>query len=492
MALPEKNRKKIYIIFVSLLITAYVLIFSSLSFGRHDSLKSYLNDLGAYDQVVWNTAHGNFFEITTSMFGEEKFFAGHFSPILAFFVPFYLIFSNPKWLLFFQALAVGLSAVPVYLLAREKLKSQVYGLVFLISYFLYPVLHNGLLYDFHEVVFATVFASWAFYFLEKGKDKWFGISAILLALSQEHLALMVFMMGIYLIFVKKRSRFGLAVSLVSLAYFLAVVFAVMPFFSSGENLALLQNNPTYPSRYAWLGSSLGEILQKIITDPFSIVVVFLSPDRMRYLFLLVLPVFSLAFFAWPILITLPLILINILSSNSMTFDINFYHSAILAPFVYFSSIFVFKKWLLGLKKIEIIFSLLILVFSFLSALMFGLTPLSSRYSLSDFTPSAHSKKIGEIKKIIPPDAALSVQHNLGPHFTERQYVYRFPVKADEARYILLDRTDPYQENRRQVFLFPYALQMNISEWKDSIEKLEKSSKYELIYDSDGYFLFKRK
>jgi uncharacterized membrane protein len=487
----KKNRKYFYTVLVFLLIAVFVLIFSLLSFGRHDSLKSYLNDLGAYDQVVWNTAHGHFFEITTSMFGEKKFFAGHFSPILILFVPFYLIFASPKWLLFFQALAVGLSAIPIFYLAREKLKSQALGLVFLISYLLYPVLHNGLLYDFHEVVFATVFASWAFYFLEKGKDRWFIFFAVLLALSQEHLPLLVFMMGIYLFFVKKRRRFGLAVSFFSLFYFLSVIFVLMPFFSSSENLALLQNNSTYPSRYAWLGSSPGEIIRKIITDPLSIAAALVSPERIKYLFLLVMPVFSLAIFAWPILIILPLILINILSSNSMTFNISFYHSAIFAPFVYFSSIVVFKKWLLGIRKIKIAFAALLLAFSFICAVMFGLTPLSNHYSLNDFTPSDHSKKISEIKKILPTDAELSVQHNLGPHFTERQKVYRFPVKADEAKYVLLDRTDPFGDIPRQAFSFVYALQMDLAEWEGDIEMLEKSDSHELIYNSDGYLLFRR-
>jgi uncharacterized membrane protein len=492
MELTKIKRKNFYIVLVFLLIAAFVLVFSLLSFGRHDSLKSYLNDLGAYDQVVWNTAHGHFFEITTSMFSEKNFFAGHFSPILILCVPFYLIFPSPKWLLFFQALAVGLSAVPIFYFAREKLKSQALGLVFLISYLLYPVLHNGLLYDFHEVVFATVFASWAFYFLEKGKDRWFILFAVLLALSQEHLPLLVFMMGIYLFFVKKRRRFGLAVGFFSLLYFLSVVFVLMPFFSSSENLALLQNNSTYPSRYAWLGASLGGIVKKIITDPLSIAGVLISPERIKYLFLLVMPVFSLAIFAWPIAIILPLILINILSSNSMTFNISFYHSAIFAPFVYFSSIFVFRKWLLGIKKIKIMFASLILIFSFFSAVMFGLTPLSNHYSLNDFRPSDHSKKISEIKKIIPPNAALSVQHNLGPHFTERQYVYRFPLKTDEVQYILLDKTDPFGNNPKQAFSFAYALQMNPSEWEGNIENLKKSADFELVYDNDGYSLFRRK
>jgi hypothetical protein len=34
--------------------------------------------------------------------------------------------------------------------------------------------------------------------------------------------------------------------------------------------------------------------------------------------------------------------------------------------------------------------------------------------------------------------------------------------------------------------------MEIPEWKDSMEKLKNSSDFELVYDNDGYLLFRRK
>lgn len=473
-------------------IASFVLFFVFLSFGRHDSLKSYLNDIGAIDQVVWNTLHGRFFQLTTSMYNESTFLSGHFSPILLFFVPFYAIFSSPKWLLFFQALAVGLSAIPVYLFSKEKLKSAGLGLVFLASYLLNPVLHNGLLYDFHEVVFATVFASFAFYFLEKGRDKWFIFFSVLLALGQEHLPLLVFMMGLYLMFFKKRYKFGLAVSAASLAYFFLVIFVFMPHFSSNGAPALLNGNETYPSRYAWLGKSMPEIFKNILIHPLAILVALFSQERIRYIFQLVLPVFSLGLYSAPILIISPLILINLLSSNSMTYNIFFYHAAIFIPFIYFSAAYTLKKWFLDNKSLRKIFSILILAASLASAIIYGISPLSYIFRVNDFVPGEHAKKIEEVKKMIPRDAFLSVQHNLGSHFTERKEVYRFPLKKDEAEYVLVDREDPYKSNPSQIFKFEYAIQEDIVRWKGFIEEMKENSNYETIYDDGGYLLFKRK
>ena len=474
------------------LIIFFVIIFTVLSFGRHDALKSYLNDLGTYDQALRNTIHGNFFGLTSSMVNMDNYFGAHFSPILLIFIPFYLIYASPKWLLFFQVLAVGGSAFPIYLLAKEKLKSAYLGLIFLVSYLFYPALHNGLLYDFHEMVLAVFFTAWALYFLEKQNDKWFVIFASLLALSQEHLPLLVFMTGLYLVFIKKRRKFGAVVSGISLLYFFLVMVVFIPHFSSTGKPALIYSDSLYPSRYAWLGASFSEIIKNIILHPLALLKVIFSYTRLKYIFLLVAPVFSLALFSWEFWLTLPVLAVYLLSSNSMTFNIFFYHSAIIAPFVFFSSVETVRRWFLASAVLRNLFVGLILIFSVGASVIYGISPLSPRYRISDYIPSSHAKGLSEVKKVIPPDASISVQHNLGPHFSERKEIYRFPLGIDKAEYILLDTVDPYADNPRQLFLFEYALQMGIPEWKNSIEELKKSDKYDLVYDKDGYLLFKRK
>lgn len=474
------------------LIVLFILVFTLLSFGRHDSLKSYSNDLGVYDQMTWDTLHGDFFQASAIMIAEKNELAVHFNPILILFAPLYMIWANPKWFLFIQSLAVGLSALSIYWFAKEKSKNIFFAFVFLAAYLLYPVLTNALLYDFHEVVLATVFASFSFYYLEKGRDKLFLLFAVLLALSQEHLPLLVFMMGLYLIFIKKRKKFGAVVSLASLAYFFLVVGVFMPFFSSTGQLAILLNDPVYGSRYAWLGKSMPEIAKNIFSHPGAVLKVLASKPRLDYLFRLIAPVFSLGLFSWPILIILPLLAVNLLSANGMMFNIFFYHSAVLAPFVFFSSIITFRRWFFSDLFLRRAFLVLVAGASLFSAYSWTVTPLSPNYKISDYVPSEHARKISEIKKILPPNASLSVQHNLGPHFSQRREIYRFPLKKDEAEYILLDETDPFQSNPKQLFGFEYALQMSPLEWQKGIEDLKKSDKYDLVYGQDGYLLFKSK
>jgi uncharacterized membrane protein len=474
------------------LIFLFIAVFIWLSFGKHDALKTYGNDLGFFDQIVWNTAHGHFFEYSSGMNNETNLLTTRFSLILLFFVPFYLIFSTPKWLILFQIISVAASAIPVYLIAKEKLKSEKMGLVFLISFLFYPVLHNGLLYDFHEVVFAAAFASWAFYFMEKRSDRGFIICCVLLAISQEFLALPVFMMGLYQSFIHKRWKFGLSVSAASLLYFAFLSGYLMPHLSKIGEHGMLSNKKY--SYYSWLGSSLPEIIRTIVTRP-GYVFDSLRIDgtnRLGYLFNLIIPVFSLGAFSWPIVIILPVLVLYVLSMTPMTYTIYFYHGVILAPFIYFSAIYTFQRWFPDDKFLRKLFAGIILIFSFGSSVIFGLSPLSFFYTVGDFIPSQNAKLVGEVKKLIPENASLSVQHNLEPHFSERRKVYNFPVMKDEADYVLVDVFDPYSDNPRQLSGFAYALQQVPSEWKDAIGGIKQSGLYDTIYDKDGWLLFRKK
>lgn len=475
-------------------ITIFILFFLFLSAGRHFALKSYLNDLGTYDQVVWNTLHGDFFGMTCSMInGVYNYLGGHFSLILLIFVPLYAIWSSPIWFLALQALAVGIGGVPIYLLAKDKLKNHWAALIFLLSYLLNPFLHNALLYDFHEVVFAVGFASWAFYFMEKKNDKAFIVCSILLTFSQEHMALLVFMMGLYAYFIQKRKKFGFWTSAISISYVLLVMVFLIPNFSTIGKQAHLYDDPQYGNRYHWLGSSVPEIIKNILYYPDGVIRVLLSKDRLLYLFYLILPVFSLVLYTWPITIALPVLLISLLSSNPMTYSIYFYHSAIIVPFVYFSAILTFKSWFLTEKFLRRLFLGAVIISSIYSAYLFSLADVFSGQAISRYRPNAHARKILEIKKIIPKDASLSVQHNLGSHFSQRKEIYRFPMGKNEAEYILLDKANPYGKKSVQYFSdFEYSIQMDVAEWQGDIEDLMKSSEYDLIYDEDSYLIFKKK
>lgn len=490
-----KIRKNLPEILKYLFIIGFIILFSYLSFARHDALKSYMNDLGAIDQVIWNTIHGNFFEGSSIMLSQSynyNYLGAHFGIILFFLTPFYWIWSSPKMLLLIQVVAVALGGLPIYWLAKEKLKSGWAGLVLLLAFLLYPAVQNALLYDFHEVVLAVPLIIYAFYFLVKDKRKLFILFAVLACFCQEHIALIVVMIGLYVILVKKQKKFGLIISGASLLWFILLLGVIMPIFSSTGDPELLQSESgIYFSRYAWLGGNFTEISKYIITHPAEIISHFWQLEKMRYLFYLLLPVFGLAVFSPIILIALPIVVINMLSSVEMPFNLNFYHSAILAPMIFWAAILALKKHFSDNKKYLSFFLIMILITSLITNYLFTLTPWSQKYSGDDFAVTDHAAKIGEIKAIIPEEASLSVQHNLGPHFTHRRNIYRFPLALHQAEYVLLDFTNPYRNNPDQFFKFDYAIQLSKDRWVNLTTDVFNNPEYGVRYFEDGYLIFQR-
>ena len=75
-------------------------------------------DTGIYSNVVWNLVNGNWFYsgvLNRDHLGE------HFSPIIALFAPFFILYPSPVWLLGAQGLAVGTTYVLLYFVALRKM-----------------------------------------------------------------------------------------------------------------------------------------------------------------------------------------------------------------------------------------------------------------------------------------------------------------------------------------------------------------------------------
>ncbi|MBU1148725.1 DUF2079 domain-containing protein [Patescibacteria group bacterium] len=488
-------KQKIPEILKFLFIIGFIILFAYLSFARHDALKSYMNDLGAIDQVIWNTSHGHFFEGSSVMLSQSfdyNYLGAHFGIILFFLTPFYWIWSSPKMLLLIQVVAVALGGLPIYWLAKEKLKSGWAGLVFLLGFLLYPAIQNALLYDFHEVVLAVPLILYAIYFLLKDKRNLFILFAVLACFCQEQIALIFVMIGLYVILVRKQKKFGLIICGSSLLWFILLLAVIMPVFSStGEPELLQSESGIYFSRYAWLGDSFPQIIRYIFTNPGEIISHFLQMEKLRYLFYLLMPVFGLAVFSPIVLIALPIVAINMLSSIEMPFNLNFYHSAILTPMIFWAAIVALKKNFGDNKKYTAFFLVMVLLASLVTNYLFTLTPWAKDYSGDDFAVTEHSKKIEEIKTIIPDQASLSVQHNLGSHFTQRRDIYRFPLALHQAEYVLLDFTNPYRNNSDQYFKFDYAVQLSRDKWVNLTTDVFNNPEYGVRYFQDGYLIFQR-
>jgi uncharacterized membrane protein len=455
----------------------FIVTFTWLAILRHASFNSSGFDLGIYDQVVWNTLHGRPFFYTST--GQPLLhLSNHADPILALVAPLYLIHSGPETLLFLQAAAIGLGGLPLFWLGRQKLESDIAGLGLLLAYLLFPSLEVVTLWDFHPPALAVGFLMYAFYFLVRRKAGWFLFFAILAMACKEHIPLVVAFMGVYAILMVRDWRLGALTILLSLGYFIAVMYWIIPSQSvTGQHLFL--------GFYSDLGDSPLEIVGTALTRPDLVVQNLWQPAKLAYLRDILAPFALLPLAGLPVLlIGLPALAINLLSSNPAMYDASGgQYAADVAPWLAWGALYGAFTLRHGVGRLRpgaqpwlsTAIALPLLVVSIAWHLFHGYSPLAlspPRWELDD-----HDRLAERFLTQIPPDAPISAQGKLYPHLSDRMIAYQFPDVHD-AEYILLDVT------RDSWPIHPNDLKARVQELLDSRE-------YGVLDAADGYILLHR-
>ena len=175
--------------FLATVVVGFAVVSTTLLILRHYYYGSVLGeDTGYYNQIFWSTLHGGFFKgsITQARYFDPPVhteFAVHNSPILFLIWPIYWLFPSFYTLLVLRNVALAISAIPLYLIAREKINGRV-GVVIAITYYLCPNILQQSLNGFYPLHFAALFIPFAFYFFLKEQFGLF-ITFLLLSLSVE-------------------------------------------------------------------------------------------------------------------------------------------------------------------------------------------------------------------------------------------------------------------------------------------------------------------
>lgn len=153
-------------------------------------------DLAFYQQAIWNTSQGRFLQVSATDFS-GSLLGTDVILIYALMTPFYMVAPSPLTLLVVETVVVGAGAVPVYLLAKERLGTAWAGLGLALVYLLLPVVENGNLYELRERPIAGAFLLWAFWFWYRRKLGWFVVFAVLALCCRPENGLVLVMLGVY-------------------------------------------------------------------------------------------------------------------------------------------------------------------------------------------------------------------------------------------------------------------------------------------------------
>lgn len=210
------------ILFISFLATQW-----SQQLAMHYGLETHLWDFGFFDQILWNTAHGN--GLITSVRGGIHVFAEHFKPILFLIAPLYLWQSKVWFFLASTDLPLASSLIAVYLIARKVTGSHANALTLTFCVFFYSPLVSGTNFLYHTQMLIDPFLLWGFYFILKDRRLWAFVFFVFALSCKESAVPDLLGIGLFLFAQKRKTAGGLA-AMLSLVWLLSFIFWIEPHF----------------------------------------------------------------------------------------------------------------------------------------------------------------------------------------------------------------------------------------------------------------------
>ena len=376
-------------------------------------------------------------------------FAVHLSPVYYLLLPVYFVFDSPLTLQISQAIILGSSLIPLYLLMRHfKLSNKVIVLMML-AFAFYPAVAGGTMYDFHENCFLLPFILWLLYFAEKEKYIPMYIFMALTFSVKEDAAVYIAFIALYFIFSGRKKLHGFVMLLSSIGYF---VFAVsfLRSFGEGAMTGRFENFMTNPE----LG--LVDVILTIFKNPAYFISQCISEEKLIFILFMLLPLAFLPVLSrkWSqFILAGPLVLINLMSDYPYQHSIYFqYVYGTIAVFFYLAILNLadnpknMRKYLASLSAV---FSVIIFVFS-----------MSPKYTYVNRLNENKEDyvKIRAALDTIEEDASVLSTTFFIPYLSQRKEIYEIEYCVKDTDYVVIDlRYESADSNREKIDMTKYEL-----------------------------------
>jgi uncharacterized membrane protein len=403
---------------------------------QHRALHSRTYDLAYFDQVIWNTSQGRWFETT---FVEFNFLGEHVSPILLLFALLYRLGGQLEVVLVLQSGVVAVAAWPLAWATHRLLGSATSGLLVAGAYLFAAPLHAAVLFDFHPELFGIVVVFASFALLIAGHPTAaLGVICGLVLLKED--AALVGLGFAWLLVLRGFRSHALLLAGCSLVYGVGVLGVVMPHVRGDA--------PGLMARYSYLGDGLPNIVEGAVQHPERVWQQLTSAGpRSGSLRLLVstamLPLISPAG-----LTLLPVTVPNLLSTHAPQGSIDGHYGTYPLALGFVATLLSAQRLLygrrckawwdaIGLAAIRrpVVLAALLLATSVLSWLWWS--PLGGQFDAARYRVTDHAAVAQRVMALIPPEAAVSAQSNLLPHLSRRTWVRDFP-RLDGVEYVVVD------------------------------------------------------
>jgi len=392
------------------LVAGYTSFFTRTTLDVHHGLGTSAYDFGLYDQGVWLLSR--FRSPFVTLMG-RNLFGDHTSFVLVLLVPVYWVAPSAGTLLFAQSLAIGLGAVPVFLLAQRLLGHEWMALVAAASYLLHPAVGWTNRENFHPDSFLAVFVGMAIYAAVERRWRLYALFVVLSLLVKEDASLVLVPLGAW-VAVKRDRRIGL----VSVAAALAFMAVAM--------LVVMRSLIGVPTRNAWripFGGP-GGFLRRAVTRPQDVVRHYASDGRPWYVWQMAVP-YAWVFLAAPsvALISALVLATNTLSTFWYQYQVEYHYALVAVPALAMGTVWAIstlrERWRPAVVAV-------VLASSLWGGWAWGSLPFSRAQPASWAPDHPVAAAARDIIRDLPGDAVVSAQYSIVAHIARREEVYMFP------------------------------------------------------------------
>lgn len=391
--------------------TAFIVLTARSTIRNHDGFGTLGYDLGIFDQGVWllSRLRNPFVTIMG-----RRLFGDHLSFILVPLALVYRVVPSAKVLLVAQAMALGIAAVPVFLIAREKLRHELLASVIAVAFLAHPALAWTGFDQFHPDAFEVPLVLFTFWFAERRRWRWFLACVVALLLVKEDVPLLTFALGIY-VAVRYDRRIGMATCALSAAYFVFAFAVVKPTLGVGGGM--------YAPRIPFGGA--GGSVRTAILHPATFLRYLLADGRPFYVWQMLVsfggvPVLAPGVLA---LATGPLGA-NVVSTYVYQHRLRYHYGTLILPVLVVAGI-------VGLAKVRpprarVALAGLVAASAITGGYLWGPLPVD-RHPAYVVDPAGRLARDARAAiRLIPADAAVSAFYPFTTHLTHRERVYEFP------------------------------------------------------------------
>lgn len=399
------------------LVAIYIGVFGDLTYRQQSNFGTFGFDMGIYDQAIWLLAH---FKTPFDTIRGLNYFGQHVNLVTLLFVPAYWLGAGPHFLFFVETLWLAAGAVPIWLLGRDRFGNGWLPLGLSAAYLLYPSVEWINEWMFHPDALIIAPLMFAYWFATRRRWGWFLVSAALALSCKEDAGLAVFALGVTLWLKHHERAWGLLTALAGGGWFLICTKVIIPLANGG-------GEPFYVTLFPGYGNSVFQIIETFILHPARWLSTAVSRANLTYYAQLFWPVGMVALLEPAVLlIALPQLLVNVISGEGSTNNIQFYYTSIVLAGIFLATVEACGRHGRTPSGQRLMVGM-VFAAALASNVAWSPSPISVKFHNGTWA-SAEPKDaaVNAAIRLVPKDGSVSATYDIDDHMTHRVLIYEYP------------------------------------------------------------------